>query len=69
MAPTISSLLEQGVDFCSVEQLGQVLHISRGLAYEGVRNGDIPAVRVGSRWLVPVRRLAALAGAVDGGAE
>lgn len=37
----------------TVEQAGRELGISRGLAYEGVRTGAIPAVRVGRRYLVP----------------
>lgn len=34
-------------------------------AYRAVANGDIPALRVGRRWLVPVGRLLELLG--DGG--
>jgi excisionase family DNA binding protein len=30
--------------------------VERGVAYESVRNGEIPATRVGRRWLVPRKR-------------
>jgi excisionase family DNA binding protein len=38
----------------SVEDAGQLLHLGRGSTYEGVRRGEIPALHVGARWLVPV---------------
>lgn len=41
----------------SVEEAAELLGLSRGAAYSGVRSGDIPAVRVGRRWLVPRARL------------
>ena len=37
----------------TVEQTAKVLGISRGNAYEGVRKGLIPALRIGARWVVP----------------
>ena len=42
----------------TVEQTAKVLGISRGNAYEGVRQGSIPALRIGARWLVPRLALA-----------
>lgn len=42
----------------TVEQTATVLDIARGSAYRGVRRGEIPAVRVGRRILVPVGALA-----------
>jgi excisionase family DNA binding protein len=42
----------------TVEQAATLLHIGRGSAYGGVRRGEIPAVRVGRRILVPVGALA-----------
>jgi excisionase family DNA binding protein len=63
---TIAELLERG-DVCTVEQCAEILGISRGSAYAGCKRGDIPAIRVGVRYIVPLRRLAALLGAdVDG---
>ena len=39
----------------SVEDAGAVLGISRGGAYEAVKSGDIPSIRIGRRLLVPRR--------------
>lgn len=44
----------------SVSEAGQLLGLSRNSAYEAVRRGDIPAVRVLSRWLVPRAALEAM---------
>ncbi len=44
----------------TVEQAAVRLGISRGLAYEAARRGDIPAVRIGKRLLVPANALQAL---------
>src|SRR4051794_31197472 len=41
----------------TVETAGRYLGISRPTAYEGVRTGDIPSVRVGKRLLVPTAAL------------
>ena len=41
----------------TVEEAARLLGISRGLAYGGVRQGTIPAVRIGRRLLVPVEAL------------
>lgn len=40
----------------TVEEVAALLGIARGVAYEAVRNGSIPATRVGRRWLVPRKR-------------
>lgn len=40
----------------TVEQVAALLGIARGVAYESVRTGEIPATRVGRRWLIPRRR-------------
>ena len=40
----------------SVDEVAALLGVARGVAYEGVRNGSIPATRVGRRWLIPRRR-------------
>ncbi len=37
----------------TVEEAARVLGISRYLAYEGVRSGEIPSLRVGRRIVVP----------------
>ena len=46
----------------TVEQAARLLGISRGLAYQGVRDGSLPSIRIGRRVLVPTARLLALLG-------
>ena len=44
----------------TVEEAGKLLGISRFAAYEGVRRGEIPSIRIGRRLVVPtvaVRRM------------
>jgi excisionase family DNA binding protein len=41
----------------TVEEAGARLGISRTLAYELVRRGEIPSIRLGRRVLVPIRAL------------
>jgi excisionase family DNA binding protein len=44
----------------SVEEAAMALGVSRGTAYEAVRSGQIPTVRLGRRLLVPIDALQAL---------
>lgn len=46
----------------TVERAAKVLGIGRSSAYEGVRSGEIPSIRVGRRVLVPTVRLLSLLG-------
>jgi len=41
----------------SVEQAAKLLGIGRNSAYQAAKRGEIPAVRVGRRLLIPHRRL------------
>ncbi len=41
----------------SVEEMGRALGIGRNAAYEAVRRGDIPAIRIGRRLIVPIEAL------------
>lgn len=41
----------------TVPEAAKVLGIGRGLAYEGVRTGAIPSVRIGRRVVVPIAAL------------
>lgn len=41
----------------TVEQAAKVLGIGRQLAYERVKTGEIPAIKIGRRLLVPRRAL------------
>jgi excisionase family DNA binding protein len=43
----------------TVEEAAALLGISRGLAYEGCRRGDLPSIRIGRRILVPRGQLLA----------
>ena len=40
----------------TVDEIAGLLGVARGVAYESVRNGEIPATRVGRRWLIPRKR-------------
>ena len=46
----------------NVEEAGQLLGISRALAYEAARRGELPAIRVGRRLLVPLAAVQRLLG-------
>jgi excisionase family DNA binding protein len=43
----------------TVDETAELLGISRGLAFQAVRRGELPSVRVGRRILVPRHRLEA----------
>lgn len=47
----------------SVETAARLLGISRALAYQLVRAGDIPSVKLGRRVLIPRQAVAGLVGA------
>jgi excisionase family DNA binding protein len=46
----------------SVERAGLLLGISRGSAYEAVRRGEVPSIRIGHRVVVPTAALLRLLG-------
>ncbi|NKQ53311.1 helix-turn-helix domain-containing protein [Amycolatopsis sp. K13G38] len=48
----------------TVDEAAELLGINRGVAYQQVREGHIPAVRLGKRWLIPRDRFHAW---LDGG--
>jgi len=48
----------------TVEEAAALLGISRNSAYRAVRDGDLPAVRVRRRLLIPVDRLHAMLAAM-----
>jgi excisionase family DNA binding protein len=53
----------------SVEEAGQLLGISRGLAYESARRGEIPTLRLGRALRVPRAKLMAMLETPDRDAE
>lgn len=50
---------------CSVEEMAAILGVGRAAAYAAVRSGQVPAVRVGRSWRVPISGLNKLAGPVS----
>ena len=52
----------------TVPEMAHVLRISRGAAYEAVRTGQIPAIRIGRTLRVARHALAGLLAASDGDA-
>jgi hypothetical protein len=55
-----------------VGRVAAAFHISRAAAYEGVKNGQIPSIRIGRRVVVPtaaVRRMLLLDGGPDARVE
>lgn len=49
-----ASTLPAGPVVYSVAQVADLLGLSLGLAYSLVRDGTIPARKLGSRWVIPV---------------
>ena len=49
----------------TVPEVAKVLGIGKNQAYEAVRRGDIPCIRIGKRILVPTRALERLLQACD----
>jgi excisionase family DNA binding protein len=66
-APAAVAPVEQRLVF-TVEEAAQLLGIRRSFAYEAVRRGDVPSMRIGRRILVPkAALLRILDGALEGG--
>ena len=49
----------------SVVEVAQLLSLSRGTAYALVRDGTIPALRLGNRWVIPRVRFHAWLDSLD----
>lgn len=64
MTATLTSATERQA--FTVPEVAIVLGLSRWAAYEAVKRGEIPSVRIGGRVLIPKGRLQAL---LDGGAN
>jgi excisionase family DNA binding protein len=41
----------------TVDEVAHLLNLSRGITYASLRDGTIPAERVGRRWVISRRRL------------
>jgi excisionase family DNA binding protein len=48
-----------------VVEVAQLLSLSRGTAYALVRDGTIPALRLGNRWVIPRVRFHAWLDSLD----
>jgi excisionase family DNA binding protein len=46
----------------TVEQAAKLLGIGRNQTYEAVARGELPAMRIGRRWIIPTLRLLKLLG-------
>lgn len=46
-------MINEKKEVLTIEETGQLLGISRNSAYEAVRRGEIPVIRIGRRCLVP----------------
>lgn len=57
--------LSQLPPILTVERAGKLLGMSRSAAYRAVDRGDIPALRMGGRWLVPTAALLRLIGVAE----
>lgn len=55
----------QGRLTCTVPEMAVLLGIGRDSAYAAVERGELPAIRVGRRLIVPVPKLLELIGAHD----
>lgn len=49
----------------TVKEVAGLLGISLGATYQAIRAGEIPAKRIGGRWIVPVHRFHAWLDAQD----
>ncbi len=68
MAPTAIDLAHlAGRATITVEEAASLLGVSRGVAYQAIRQAELPALRLGRRILVPVPALLTLLGVPSDG--
>ncbi|HET9658572.1 MAG TPA: helix-turn-helix domain-containing protein [Kineosporiaceae bacterium] len=53
---TTATVLDVRRAVYTVAEVSQMLSLSRGSTYAMVRSGEIPALKLGSRWVIPKRR-------------
>lgn len=51
--------------FYDVQAVARMFHMSRMTVYRAIREGELPAVRIRGRWLVPARVIDALVSAAE----
>lgn len=49
----------------TVERAAKILGIGRGSAYEAVKRGELPSVKIGRRVIVPTARLLSMLGETE----
>jgi excisionase family DNA binding protein len=49
----------------TVEQAAKLLGVGRNQTYEAAAKGELPAMRIGRRWVIPTLRLLRLLGVGD----
>ncbi|MBN1460975.1 MAG: helix-turn-helix domain-containing protein [Armatimonadetes bacterium] len=54
---TLESLTKKGRSTATVPEVAEILGISLASTYQAIRAGQIPAIRLGRKWLVPVSAL------------
>jgi len=54
-----ANMLSNYPDVLTVDQLMDILHIGRNAAYGLLKSGDIKTLRVGRRYIIPKRNVAA----------
>lgn len=62
VCPNCGEKVEHSSAVLTVMETAKFLRISRGSAYEGIRLGQIPVIRIGRRLLVPIRALEKMLG-------
>ena len=60
LASSGSGQVKEQKSTLTVEEAARLLGISRGIAFQAVRRGDIPSIRIGRRILIPIARLHAM---------
>ncbi|MCU0267314.1 MAG: helix-turn-helix domain-containing protein [Acidimicrobiales bacterium] len=53
----------------TVDEVAELLGLSRNSVYDAVRTGAVPSIRIGRRYLVPTARLAEMLGLADGSSD
>ncbi len=54
--------------FYDVRDVAQMFQMSRMTVYRAIRTGELPAVRIRGRWLIPARVIEALVDAAEAAA-
>lgn len=57
--------LAQAPTFYDVQNVADMFRMSRMTVYRAIRSGELPAVRIRGRWLVPARVVEALVASAE----